>query len=50
MRNEGNIGHIVRNKRAVTSLYRLGTKYLPPANSSYIKGSKKMQKISVINS
>ena len=37
MRNEENIGHIVRDKRAITA-YRQHKKYLLSVNSTFIKG------------
>ena len=37
MRNGKNIGHIVRDKRATTSLSQITGLYLLPVNSSFIK-------------
>ena len=45
MRNEENIVHVVRNKRAIASL---SLTYKISANSSFIKGGKKTQKNKVL--
>ena len=47
MRSQENIGHTVRDKRAITSFISLTYK-ICSANSSFIKGSKKTQKNKIL--